>query len=128
MRKYLFIVLIFLFIPIFVMARPADPYRFPKVEPLRPPIENVAPNYPNNINASDLQAGTTEKNNSELDIQENEKTNLENQSAEKIIKNSSSTKTSKAFIVVVLILVFGAIFGTLLYIYRKKFRKHSDIN
>lgn len=47
-----FVLLFFVFFyPGFVLARMANPDLFPKNEPLRPPAENVVPNYSNSINA-----------------------------------------------------------------------------
>jgi hypothetical protein len=37
-------------VPAFVMARPADPNRFPKYEPLHAPAPNALPNLKGNIN------------------------------------------------------------------------------
>ncbi len=37
-------------LPIGVFARPADPSRLPSYEPLRPPAENVKPNYEGSAN------------------------------------------------------------------------------
>lgn len=40
MKKFLFVIILFLFLPTIVFARPADPDRFPKTTPLLPPPEN----------------------------------------------------------------------------------------
>jgi len=56
MKKF---IIIFIFVPLTASARLADPSRFPKNEPLRPPAENISPNYSGNINFSGEPAAET---------------------------------------------------------------------
>jgi len=58
MKKFI-IILLFIFVPLTASARLADPSRFPKNEPLRPPAENISPNYSGNVNFSGEPAAET---------------------------------------------------------------------
>lgn len=48
--QILLIICLLVIFPWSVFARPADPNRFPNLAPLRPPMENISPNYQGNIN------------------------------------------------------------------------------
>ncbi len=48
--KTLVLAVVVFILPMIVFARPADPSRFPTYTPLRPPAENVKPNYEGSAN------------------------------------------------------------------------------
>jgi hypothetical protein len=109
------------FLPIVVSARPANPNRFPNTPPLRPPMENIAPNYPNNIDAAEGLQGNG------LDFKANEnkdqgvwEKNQENPQESAAEKNGGLPKTSRILFLIVLILVFTSIAGAFIYVFREK--------
>ena len=114
MRK-IFLVIIFsiILVPAVSFARMADPNLLPKNEPLRPPAENILPNFENNINA-----GTVETTIQEEQKKNEEKTEIgnvketEEKTPELVNKKnvlSSTSQWSWLMVGMVIVLIIGSV-------------------
>ena len=130
MKKILFITITFLLLPTVVFARPADPNRLPKSAPLRPPLENVLPNYSNTINTVQEQGGSSGVKDEKIKEQGTEEGNSE--SLKEIAadeKQNNLPKTLRTPFIIVFILVFLSVLGIIYYFFRKKAAgKHNGGN
>jgi membrane protease YdiL (CAAX protease family) len=59
--KTLLLTAVVFVVPAVVFARPADPSRFPTYTPLRPPMENVRPNYEGSANFTEKTSSAEEE-------------------------------------------------------------------
>ena len=117
MKKFI-IILLLLILPQVATARPADPSRMPSYEPLRPPMENVKPNYEGSANFTEKTSSPEEETSNQNNFVSGDESAPEARVFKKTTYGPLTAKTAKTFFwLFALAAVGGLIWG---YAYWRK--------